>query len=314
MREFFNKLLGRKEQKRGPGEMSGREQTPERNLAINLLKDFRELGLHPLENEKLYEYIGRLPEAKLASLLKRFEKAWYSPGEDSKKLIDSLGKKFLPCLFHPGVAIRLDNFISHVQKLNQRQGGNEISPLDAIKSFSNELGVIQLYRGMALLPSEADALTKKGILPHPIDRDTSAITSLLNAELPPKSPSDSKGPSRSFSDDIMSRTTDFIDRSTTISVSTSEYPEVALSAGWQDATRKSERGVVPILFSIKIPRILCYQMEDMVGDYRGPSAVVIGEKKFPRQGLEFFVPFGVSPSWIVNVEQKPVPLPWKSAR
>ena len=144
-----------------PENIAGQEKTPESILARDLLKDFLDAGLHPLENAKLYVYLGQLPEAKLKLMLTRFEKTWYSPGADSKKLSDNLGQKLLPCLFHPGVAIRLDDFISHIQEIRQR-GGNELSPLAAIRSFSDSLGTIQLYRSMAILPQEAKIFTDRG--------------------------------------------------------------------------------------------------------------------------------------------------------
>lgn len=272
------------------------------NVSAEIMKDFKTKGIHPLENNKLFDFLGELPKTQKDSVLERY--AWK---EELNLIKDSLGEQFSVCLFHPGVSTRITEFIDFSQN-------KDFTPTEAISEFSSHLGDVTVYRSMALTKDESDIIKRVGILaPALIDdkKDSQTLAVLLNPNIQ-RFQRDTLTPS-SFVDDIKFRLTDRREQGSkgSISVSTSGHPEIASSVGWHASKRTDEPDVAPYLYTLQVPKILTYEEMDIMGDSRGRMRVTIGDKTFGQDQLEIFVPFGVQAKNISHTEITDIPPRWK---
>jgi hypothetical protein len=281
-----------------------------REVSKEIYNDLIENKIHPLNNHKIYNFIDHLPASQKEKLLRRYE--WRS--REYNQFKQELGENFTTCIFHPGVDTRQKDFISFAKQL--RTTNPQITTFQTVQDFGNNLGDIQIYRGMALKPEDIPVIEKSGILAPALLKKERGLKALYNL-LDPSTPEFDFGldyPS-DFGSDANSRSTDLgVDAGSTISTSTSAFKEVASSVGWHTSGNTNKEGFVPYIFTLQVPKMLCYQEEDIERDYRGPEKIKIGDKIFGRKGMEIFVPFAILPKYIKRVERTEIPPRWLGFR
>src|SRR5688572_1775148 len=128
------------------------ENTPEVENLENRLKSasekiYQELienKIHPLNNPNTYALIASFSPSQKDQLIHRY--IWR--GKDYENFKAELGEDFAICLFHPGIDVRQEEFVTFAKSLKRENPST--SPFEAIQSFGESLGDLQVYRGMAL--------------------------------------------------------------------------------------------------------------------------------------------------------------------
>lgn len=277
-----------------------------KTISAEVLRDFKTRGIHPLENKKIYDFLGGMQKAKKRSVLERLAQP-----ERVNRIEKSLGEEYSICLFHPGIRVRVEDFIVFCKE--QRITDEKITPVEAIARFSSHLGEVTLYRGIALTDNDAGTIQRQGIVAPALKDDrkgTDAIAVLLNPDTI-QWDLDSPYPT-TFPHDMLFRDTniDLGSPDDSITISSSGYEEVASSVGWHSSGKTETPGFLPYLYTLRIPKLLTYDKRQIMGDVRGPKNVVIDGKTFEGEQLEIIVPFGVPSRMIHNVERTSAPPRW----
>ncbi len=279
------------------------ESSPEikrRKLSKELYSDLTN-GLHPLNNEKLYSYLRELSNDDRVLLLDRYkQRGTQTPSGQADNVA--------VCFFHPGIAARSDKFLKFVE---DNPTNKDVPSVELISRFGNTLGSVRLYRGMALTEEELHYVKENQILSSGMRRRDLGEEIIYDMLEPSATIFDTSNQRpNSFKQDFYTRITDGLPSASSISLSTSVYSEVASSVGWHSSGRQSHEDVSPYLFSLKIPKIMTYQEEGIMGDVRGYTTLNIEGKNFDGDGLEVFVPIVILKEWIEDLTEVDTPKAW----
>lgn len=286
-------------------------------------------GLHPFLNPTLYNHLQTLHGYHKELLIER-----YLPKE-VQELITTLPYVVESCYFHPGIAVRSKQFLTFVEnnfsglKTTPSQDTRmqtdflekqallptiqSVAPLDIIKRFAAEHTTsIHLYRGMALTPIELQAVLSTQLL-APGMRQTALGIKIMEGLLDPTLlPYGNKRPRPTcFKGDTIARISGDTPREATISIATSEYPQVAASIGWYDSGRKPDQDLALYIFELEIPELMTYTEEGMMNDKKTLRAITVEDTVYEGSGLEVLIPFAILPEWIMDIQMVPTPPRWK---